>query len=121
LAWLISRFILTTFDLDQAIMRAVYFVGNDLFLIAFFSILLKTTFYNQLKRLYFGCLYYSIALLICDILLFAEIGDVSKWYFQLFLFILTLIGIGYGKYIDKYVAKANSDIFRSVRNIFVHR
>lgn len=105
LLWLISRFLLGAFNLDAQILRAVYFIGNDLFMIAFFAVILQTEDRKTIRRLYFAGLYYSIGILFDNCLLFAGIGNVSKWYYEIMLFSLTIAGYLYGNSISKLCSK----------------
>ena len=121
LLWLITRFILGAFNLDDLVYRITYFISNDLFMIAFFSILLQTENNLCLKRLYFAGLYYSIGMLLDNIFLFAGIGDVSKWYYETALLFLTITGYVYGNNVDKFYVSYIRDHLGFLHGFFIHR
>lgn len=109
LMWLISHFLLGAFTLSPHIMSAIYFIINDLFMIAFFVIILHTEHREQIRNLYFAGLYYSVAMLFDNTLLYLGIGNVSKWYYETILLIFTLIGFTYGNVINKLRFKVLRD------------
>ena len=108
------------FHFETEYLRAIYFIGNDIFMITFFVILTKVLSGKHLKGLIYACLFFSIGMLLDNILLFFGLGDVSKWYYEFNLLILTMLGYLYGATINKFkltsVRNLLADMFDHVTN-----
>lgn len=118
LLWLISRFLLGAFTLDAPIMRAIYFITNDLFMIVFFAVIARVEKRPTIKRLFYAALYYSVGMIIDNSLLFAGVGNVSKWYYQSFLLLMTVTGYIYGNAINQLSIKDVRVYLGSLRSLF---
>ena len=105
LIWLLSRFIFMSLSLDIQMMRVIYFISNDIFNIGFFVLLTKIIVNKNFVKIVYAALFFSYGMLIDDVLLFASIGNISRWYYELCLLSLTIIGYVYGASINQLTAK----------------
>jgi hypothetical protein len=74
-------------------------------MISFFVILSKVIYQKEFKKITYGCLYFSIGLFIDDVLIFASIGSVSSYFYEIGLLILTILGYVYGTNINRFAVK----------------